>query len=689
MRIFDTPGVYFERTDASAGGIAALRTDVAGFVGIAARGPLHLAVPVESVGQFTAWFGPPIAGGYLAYSVRAFFENGGRRLWAVRVASEAASSASRPVAGWIDPALVGPPPPTPVWRIEASSEGVWGNDLAIRMRQTRRAQARAAVLAFDAHRVRVDSLAGFERHALVELRQGPLRVRAIVREVEPEASTLRLDRAVSGLDPHAPLRAETILYTLEVYDAGPLVALFPDLSAVPGHPRYAPAVLLQPWQSIDPADPTAELPGASSLEAIRYFRVARNRPGEVAPPVVVRELRGPAERQALLLPAETGLEEPVTLIGGADGLAALAVRDFIGEEVSPLASDVARAVGRRGLRALQEVDEISLVAVPDIHIRPASPPRLRPIPSCDPDPCLPQPAPSAAPRERSAGDDPPRFDAAAIYRVQAAMIQLCESRRDRIALLDAPFDACTGGTTLVSALQSWRSLFDTAFGALFAPWVDVVDPLRARPGAAGRAARLTRAIPPSGHVAGAYAATDIARGVHVAGANAPLEWAQAVSLAVDGERHGLLNSLHVNVIRALPGRGLRVLGARTLSSDPDWRFVNVRRLMCMIAKALEASLQWAVFEPNDWRTRAKLSLVAGSFLEELWRRGALVGGTAAEAYFVRCDDGNNPPDARARGEMLVRIGVAPSVPMEFVVLRIGREANGLAFSEEAALRAAA
>jgi hypothetical protein len=680
MRVFETPGVYFERADANAGGVAALRTDVSGFVGIAERGPLGLAVPVESVGQFTAWFGAPIESGYLAYSARAFFENGGRRMWVVRVTSEIASSGK---------IILKSETAKPVWLVEASSPGVWSNDLAVRVRQTRRAQARATIIAHDASRVRVDSLAGFERHALVEVRQGAVRSRAILREIDPAASTLVFDRELAGLDAAAPARAETILYSIEVYDAGPLVALFADLSVVPEHPRYAPALLAQPWQIVDRADLGAEPPGVSSLAAIQHFRVSRERLGEAPPPIVVRELRDSSDRNNLLLPKETGIQEPQRLEGGADGLAALSVSDFIGEDVSPLASDAARAAGRRGLRALDEVDEISLVAVPDIHIRPVPPVRLRPIPPCVPDPCLPQPALPPAARARSIGDVPPGFSAAEIYRVQAAMVQLCEARRDRVALLDAPFDACIGGTTLVSGLKSWRSLFDSAFGALFAPWVGVIDPLRMRPGAAARAGRLTRAIPPSGHVAGAYAATDVARGVHVAAANAPLEWAQDVTLAVDGECHGLLNSLHVNVIRSLPGRGLRVLGARTLSSDSDWRFVNVRRLMSMIGKALETSLQWAVFEPNDWRTRAKLALVVGSFLEELWSRGALVGATAAEAYFVRCDDGNNPTEARARGELLIRIGVAPSVPMEFVVLRIGRDSNGLALSEEGALRAAA
>ena len=679
MRIFETPGVYYERADASAGGIAALRTDVAGFVGIAERGPLDLAVPVESLNQFSAWFGAPVETGYLAYSARAFFENGGRRFWAVRVGSDATAVSQLTLSAAA----------TAVWRIEASSAGVRGNDLAVRVRQTRRAQVRATLVAFDPRRLLVDALAGFERHSLVEICQGATRVPAMVLDFDAAASALLLDRDLTGLDPILPTRAETVLYSIEVYDAGELVALFADLSTVPAHPRYAPALLAQPWQVIDRADPAAEPPGSSSPAALRFFRIARARTPQAPPPIVVRELRSAAQRDALLLPEETGLAQPRNLQGGADGLAALGVGDFIGEEVSPLASDTEQAAARRGLRALDEVDEVSLIAVPDIHIRPEPPLRLQPIAPCVPDPCLPPPALPATPHARSVGDAPPTFSHQDIYRVQAAMLERCEARRDRIALLDAPLDACSGGTTLVSALRSWRSLFDSAFGALYAPWLAVVDPLRERPGAAARAGKLTRAIPPSGHVAGAYAATDVARGVHVAAANAALEWAQDVTLAVDAERHGLLNSLQINVIRALSGRGLRLLGARTLSSDPDWRFVNVRRLVSMIGKALGSALQWAVFEPNDWRTRAKLALVAGSFLEELWRRGALVGARAEQAYFVRCDDSNNPPDTRERGELLMQIGVAPSVPMEFVVLRIGRDANGLALSEDGAAQAAA
>jgi hypothetical protein len=535
--------------------------------------------------------------------------------------------------------------------------------------------------------VRVDSTAGFVPHTLVEVTQGAMRAVAIVESVDAIASSLALDRELAAFTPGAVLRIETVAYTLEVYDAGRLIALFDDLSLATGHPRYGPAILKQPWQAVDRRDPGLEPAPATSDLAVRHVRAARARIAEAPPPVVIRERRGPWDRDNPALLDAPRLGRAVALSGGADGLAALGTRDFIGEETSPLASDTARAAARRGLRALAEVDEVGMIAVPDIHIQPPPPVRIVDVAPCEPDPCLREPVPVALPRPRALGDTPPRFGLDAIHRVQAAMVSQCEERRDRIALLDAPFDACTKPTRLAAELRAWRGRFDSPFAALYAPWLGVVDPLRVRAGA--RNGPLTRAIPPSGHVAGLYAATDVARGVHVAGANVALEWAQDASLAIDEERHGILNSLGVNAIRAQPGRGLRLLGARTLSSDMSWRFVNVRRLVCMIAKALEVSLQWAVFEPNDWRTRAKITLVLGSFLQELWARGALVGKTPAEAYFVSCGEGDNPPDQRARGELLARIGIAPSVPLEFVVLRIGRDSNGLAVSESELAGAAA
>lgn len=674
MRVYETPGVYYERADASGGGIAALRTDIAGFAGIAQRGPLAIAVPVESTRQFEAWFGAPVDNGYLAYCARAFFENGGRRMWAVRVASPAASSAALTLEDGAGPA----------WRIEASSPGVWGNDLALRITELRRTQTRAAVDAVDRACLQVADSAGFGPASLIECQAGPLRERAVVAAVDAVSGALLLKQPLALFAPNSRVRVETVAYAIEVFDAGRLSALYDDLSLIPDHPRYGPLLLKQPWQTPDARSPELDNPRVPEPDlALDHFRVARNRGAMAPPPIVIRELRSKAGRDALNLLAGVGgaaPAAPVRLAGGADGLAALAVRDFVGDDQPPGASAAVLAAARRGIAALAPVEEIALLAAPDIHIQPRAPNPLRPPSGCEADRCLPPPVLPPAPPPPATGDLPPRFTLGQIYQVQAAMVAQCERRRDRIALLDAPFETCNRLSFSVNELRAWRSRFDTKFAALYAPWLLVVDPLRA----GGNPARaLTRPIPPSGHVAGLCAALDLRSGVHVAPANVPLLWVQDASLAFDDARHGQLNMLGINLLRAQPGRGVRVLGARTMSSDTDWRFVNVRRLMSMIAKAIDLSIQWAVFEPNDWHTRAKLSMAVGSFLRGLWARGALVGSAADEAFYVRCDDSNNPPETRARGQLLMEVGVAPTVPFEFIVLRIGRDANGFAMHTDA------
>jgi len=668
MRTYETPGIYDER-DTTGGGIAALRTDVAGFVGIAERGPTHLAVPVESTRQFEAWFGGTIDQGYLAYSARAFFENGGRRLWAVRVASPAASAASVVVSAGGAGA----------WRIEASSPGAWGNAVAVRLAERRRIQRRGRVDELVTNMLHVDSTAGLGEWTLVEVRSGTVRERAIVHRADPASGRLELDRSLSLISVNAAVQIDAISYALDVYERGRLVAQFGDLSTVPRHPRYGPAILRLPWVELDPDRPDEPAGRAPEADlAVDYFRIGRNR-GSVAPPVVIiRELRNQAARATLDLFAGVTGGDVALLKGGADGLAALRVSDFIGEAVPPSASTEAIVLSRRGLAAVDIVDEVALVAVPDIHIQPRPIHPLEPPPPCEVDPCLPPEAAPAIPAAMPVGDLPPRFGLDQIAIVQAALVNQCERRRDRVAILDAPFEACNRLTFAASELREWRMRFDSDFAALYAPWVAVVDPLRNR-GLSGGG--LTRAIPPSGHVAGQCAAIDLRSGVHVAAANAPLLWIQAVTLAFDDAMHGLLNSSGVNVIRAQPGRGLRVLGARTVSSDPDWRFLNVRRLMSMIEEAIDVSIQWAVFEPNDWTTRAKLTLVIQSFLLELWSRGAMVGVAPNEGFWVRCDDTNNPPNLHDQGRLQIDIGIAPTTPFEFIVLRIGRDSNGFAISE--------
>lgn len=245
--------------------------------------------------------------------------------------------------------------------------------------------------------------------------------------------------------------------------------------------------------------------------------------------------------------------------------------------------------------------------------------------------------------------------------VQRALIAHCERARYRFAVLDS-----RPGASL-DEVQEQRSLYDSKYAALYYPWVQVFDPLQNRGAFA----------PPSGHVAGIYARTDQEVGVHKAPANAVVRQVGDVEATVTTGMQDILNPRGINAIRAFPGRGIRVWGARTVSSDGLWRYVNVRRLFIFLEHSIDRSTQYAVFEPNDrslWN-RLKASLV--SFLTTVWRSGALQGATAAEAFFVKVGLGETmTQDDIDAGRVIVLVGVAPVKPAEFVVFRVGQKVGG-------------
>ena len=256
------------------------------------------------------------------------------------------------------------------------------------------------------------------------------------------------------------------------------------------------------------------------------------------------------------------------------------------------------------------------------------------------------------------GDDSPHA-----RDVQGKIIAHCENMGDRMAILDTP------PNLRAQDVLEWRmnvAGYDSKMAALYYPWIEVMDPLTSSP----------ILIPPSGHVAGAWARTDSTRGVHKAPANEVVRGANGLGFQVTQAEQGALNQNGINCIRAFPGRGIRIWGARTLSSDPEWRYINVRRLFNYVAESIIGGTQWSVFEPNDQRLWMQLQIAATNFLMRVWRAGALFGATPAQAFYVKCDEETNPPEVIEAGQVVCEIGIAPVKPAEFVIFRLSQFTGG-------------
>jgi hypothetical protein len=549
-----------------------VRTDVAGFVGFAERGPLpppgaiefdarQYAVRLTSWEEYQATFGGFTPHGCLPYSVRAFFENGGTTCYVVRVAATdhedrfeqpQAASLAIPGALGISTALT----------VTAVSAGNWGNRINLAV-----------------------TPAGGDEFSL--------RVRLVPGR--------RLSR--QGVE-------EEFYHRLSLDEKNPFFV------------------------------------GERVNRLSRLIRVEVNQ-GQTSP----------------LFSAGTFARGPVWLEGGRDGLRGLRLRDVIGTPAL-----------LRGLRLLEEIDEVAILCIPDaVCERPAAlPPRPVPLP----DPCAPAPDPCAPLQvEKSGGASvvpdtiaedetamPPALDAAQIYQ---AMIDQCERLKDRVAILDTPAQLRTPAQVV-----RWRELFNTRFAALYFPWLKVPDPLELT--------GTTRRVPPSGHIAGIYARIDSQFGVQRPPANAALDFVTDVAEEIDDRQQENLNPFGVNAVRAFAGRGIRVWGARSLAGpgDSDWRFIHARRLMSMIEESVEDSMQWTAFEPNDDSLRRTVVHSLSVFLETIWRTGGLKGALPSEGFYVKCDETNNPPAVVEAGQLICEVGVAVAAPMEFLVFELRQQPDG-------------
>jgi uncharacterized protein len=295
-------------------------------------------------------------------------------------------------------------------------------------------------------------------------------------------------------------------------------------------------------------------------------------------------------------------------------LSAATVSDFQGEVTE-----------RTGVEGLEAIDDITMVVVPDLM--------------------------TMMPGQK--------LDLPTIKAVQTNIIAHCEKMGDRVAVLDAPPGMSP------QAIKKWRmdtAGYDSSYAALYYPWIEVSDPVTNR----------SIQIPPSGHMAGVWARNDNTRGVHKAPANEIVRGATGLAYNITKGEQDTLNPNGVNCIRAFPGMGIRVWGARTLSSNPSWRYINVRRLFNFVEKSIERGTQWVVFEPNEPRLWGRVRRDVSAFLSNVWRDGALFGLTPDQAFYVKCDEELNPPSSRDLGRLIIEIGMSPVKPAEFVIFRISQ-----------------
>jgi phage tail sheath protein FI len=231
----------------------------------------------------------------------------------------------------------------------------------------------------------------------------------------------------------------------------------------------------------------------------------------------------------------------------------------------------------------------------------------------------------------------------------------CERMRFRFAVVDAD-----KGQNNPNALNPRNTITDSSYAAFYYPWLVTADPLTG-------ARKLT---PPGGHVLGVYARSDTERGVFKAPANEIVRGALALEYEIKDETQDDLNPKGVNVVRSFPGRGIRVWGARTITSNALWKYLSVRRLFIFLERSIYEGTQWVVFEPNDDRLWARVIDTIRLFLRGQWRLGALFGRTEQEAFFITCDRTTMSQDDILNGRLICEIGIAPVRPAEFVVFRI-------------------
>jgi hypothetical protein len=245
-------------------------------------------------------------------------------------------------------------------------------------------------------------------------------------------------------------------------------------------------------------------------------------------------------------------------------------------------------------------------------------------------------------------------DTASILEVQRQLLKHCQLHGNRFAILDP-----MRGSSIALIMDQRNSITgdvtEPVSGALYYPWLMT---------------EKGRFVPPCGHVAGIYSRSDKRTGVHKAPANEEIVGGLDLEVKIDNSIQDQLNPAGINCLRSFPGRGIRVWGARTLSRDPQWRYINVRRLFITLHRWVNHNMAWANFEPNTPELWVRIQRELGLYLTSLWQAGAISGATTEEAFYIKCDAETNPQEVREAGQTVTEVGLAPLSPAEFIVIRI-------------------
>ncbi len=572
MAEYLSPGVYVEEYDNSQRSIEGVGTSTAGFVGMAQRGPVKGAPTlITSFANFQRTFGGYLSEyeyrdkRFLASSVEQFFTNGGRRCYVSRVIPEGAKAAEGTQG---------------ILRIQASSEGSWGNRVQVTVRTVKK---KKLILRrkFEDGSFEASTVSGLEEGALV-IWDGKYNTIAAISD-----NRISFTDAFQGLLEESTGSSKGVPYLVEAevqIQYGDTKEAFTELNFRADSVNY----IVNRLKSSELV--TVEIQEAEKAKKTEEAKEA----GEAKEAEAVQN---PIER----IFGEGAEEGVISLSGGSDGSIDKADAGmFIGTDEGP--------GERTGIASFQENDQISMLAVPGIT------------------------EPS----------------------VVTALVAHCENMADRFAVIDMPFSCKT-----TDKLLEYRELIDTTYGAMYHPWIQNFDRTTQKPGY----------FPPSGAVMGVYARTDISRGVHKAPANETIS-CTGLSVNFNTGEQDILNPEGINLIRKLPGQGVRIWGARTAGSNSTFKYVNVRRLFIYIEKSIKTNTGWVVFEPNDATLWERVRISISSFLNTVWRSGMLAGATEEESYFVEIGESTMTQDDILSGRLICNIGIAPSRPAEFVIFRI-------------------